>query len=98
MPLVTDVMVFVSENELTVDRVGDVVEDLKRIAGVGELQAGRCRARWLSWATTEAMPPAKSMPITWSFGSGVVEFGSGRTDGSSTRTMLIGCWTLDASV
>ena len=35
------------------------------------------------------------MPMTVSFGSAVAEFGNGNADGSSTRTIVMLCWTLD---
>ena len=40
----------------------------------------------MSWLTTEAMPPEKSTPITWSFGiGGRADSDNGSASGSSTR-------------
>src|SRR6202142_42608 len=52
----------------------------------------------LSCVATDAGPPEKSTPMTVSFGSAVAAFDSGNADGSSTRTIVMLCWTLDPSV
>ena len=70
-----------------VDPVGRaVVEDAQRRARRDwRTAAVSCQRRPTSWVTTEAMPPEKSRPITWSFGSAVALSGSGSAAGSSTR-------------
>ena len=52
----------------------------------------------VSWVTTEAMPPEKSMPITCVPGLAGDGEGSGSTDALVTLTMLTVCWTFELSV
>src|SRR5262245_9076328 len=97
LPLVSEVMVAVADSASTV-----VARPPLRTCSSDPDGLENCKpvepSAAVSRAATAAAPPTKLTPTTLSFGSAVSEFGSGSAAGSSTRTTVILCWTLDASV
>src|SRR5664279_3387 len=97
-PPVKDVAVAVVETAFTVI-AGDPLSTTSSVAPDGlENCSPVAPSAVLSAVATAAAPPVKSTPITVSFGSDVAIFDNGSADGSSTRTIVTLCWTLDPSV
>src|SRR5262249_26313259 len=92
LPPVNDVAVVVSDKELTVRLMLPLLRTFS-VFPVLENWSELAASALLSWATTvedDNVPPPKFTPIVSSFGLLDV-FGNGRTDGSSTRTIVTVC-------
>jgi hypothetical protein len=89
LPLVSEVIVVVTEAAVTSERFGAPSSSTRKVdpEGFENCRLAVVPSAAFNCATTELMPPEKSTPRTSSFGSSVAPLPSGSTDGSSTRTI-----------